>query len=75
MSIMARIVGTQDRTEFILDPVQALRRGVVLDRMGSALLSRHASGVVRAPHKVFNALDDQRQLELARRLNDTKSAP
>ena len=75
MAAMARIVGTQDRTEFILDPVLALRRGVVLDRMGSALLSRHASGVMRAPHRVFNAMDDQRQLELARRLNDTKSAP
>jgi hypothetical protein len=75
MSTMARIVGTQDRTEFIVDPVQALRRGAVLDRMGTALLPRHASGVVRAPHKVFNALDDLRQLELARRLNVAKSAP
>ena len=74
MSAMARIVGTQDRTEFNLDPVQALRRGAVLVRMGAALLSRHASGVVRAPHKVFNALDDQRQLDVARLLNRPKSA-
>ena len=30
---MTRIVGNRNRSEFILDPVQALRHGAVLDRM------------------------------------------
>lgn len=71
---MTRIVGTQVRTEFIVDPVQALRRGAALDRIGPALLPPRAIGVMRTSHKVFNALDDQRQLDMARLLNRPKSA-
>jgi hypothetical protein len=70
---MTRTVGTQIRTEFILDPAQALRRGAALDRMGPTLLPPRPIGVMRAPHRVFNALDDQRQLDLARLLNSRPS--
>ena len=66
---MTHLVGRQLRTEFILDPAQALRRGAMLDRMGRTLLPRRPRGVMRGPHHFFNALDDQHQLEIARRLN------
>ena len=70
---MTRIVGNQNRSEFILDPVQALRRGILLDQMWPALLPPRLRGVMRAPHRVFNEIDDQRQLEQARLLNRPKS--
>ena len=66
---MTRIVGNLNRTEFILDPVQALRRGRVLDAMLAGAQPRRTPGVTRATHRTMNALDDQRQLEAARRLN------
>lgn len=66
---MVRTVGKQDRTEFVLDPAQALRRGRVLDRMLSSAVVPVRRGVVRAPHRVLNELDDQRRLQAARRLN------
>ena len=66
---MTRIVGTQNRNEFILDPVEAWHRGRVLDRMLAAARIPVDRGVTRAPHRVFNAMDDARQLEQARRLN------
>lgn len=66
---MTRTVGQQPRDEFILDPVQAWNRGRVLDAMLAATRIPIARGVMRAPHRVFNALDDQRQLEQARLLN------
>ena len=66
---MTRIVGTRNRTEFILDPVEAWHRGRVLDQMLAAALMPVEHGVKRAPHHVFNAIDDARQLEQARRLN------
>ena len=66
---MTRIVGGQNRTEFILDPMQAWRRGQALDQMLAAARLPVERGVRRAPHHVFNAIDDARQLEQARRLN------
>ncbi len=66
---MVRIVGTQHRTQFVLDPAEALRRGRALDRMLSSAGAPVPRGVVRAPHRVFNELDDQRQLQATRRLN------
>jgi len=66
---MTRIVGKHNRSEFILDPLQALQRGRVLDRMLSSVSARPPPGVMRAPHRVLNQLDDQRKLEAARRLN------
>ena len=65
---MTRIVGSQNRTEFILDPVEAWHRGRVLDQMLAASRIPVERGVTRAPHRVFNAIDDARQLEQARRL-------
>ena len=67
---MTRVVGKQNRDEFILDPVLAWQRGRVLDAMLKAALVSAPKGVRRATHAVFNALDDERQLEQARRLND-----
>ena len=66
---MTRIVGTQNRSEFILDPVQAWHRGRALDQMlgGARLPVQH--GVRRATHRVFNEIDDVRQLEQARLIN------
>jgi hypothetical protein len=66
---MTRTVGKLNRTEFILDPAEALRRGRVLDNMLAGAQPRRKPGVTRATHRVMNALDDQRQLEMARRLN------
>ena len=66
---MNRIVGTQNRTEFILDPVEACRRGRVLDQMLASARIPVERGVRRAPHHVFDAIDDARQPEQAQRLN------
>jgi hypothetical protein len=66
---MTRIVGNLNRTEFILDPAQALRRGRVLDNMLAGAQPRRRPGVTRATHRAMNVADDQRQLEAARRLN------
>ena len=72
---MTRIVGTQNRNEFILDPVEAWHRGRVLDRMLAAARIPVDRGVTRAPHRVFNAMDDARQLDQARRLNSPPAKP
>lgn len=66
---MTRIVGTQNRDEFILDPVEAWHRGRVLDQMLAGTRLPIKRGVMRAPHHVFNQMDDLRQLEQARLLN------
>ncbi len=66
---MTRIVGTQDRSEFILDPVEAWHRGRILDQMLARARPPMPHGVQRAPHSVFNQMDDLRQLEQARLLN------
>ena len=69
MSGMTRTVGQQQRTEFILDPAQALRRCRALDAMLAQALPAIPKGVIRAPHRILNQLDDARQLAVARRLN------
>lgn len=69
---MTRIVGNQNRSELIVDPKEALRRGAALDRLGPALLPQRPRGVMRATHRAFNAMDDQRQLDIARLLNGLK---
>ncbi len=66
---MTRVVGSQNRSEFTLDPEQAWRRGRQLDRMLAAAVPAVVRGVVRAPHSAFNAWDDARQQAMARRLN------
>lgn len=72
---MTRTVGTQNRNEFILDPVEAWHRGRVLDQMLAAARIPVERGVKRASHCVFNAIDDARQLEQARRLNSPPTNP
>ena len=66
---MTRTVGTNHRTEFILDPVEAWHRGRRLDQMLAAARVPVARGVQRARHQVFNQIDDQRQLAQARLVN------
>ena len=66
---MTRIVGTKNRSEFILDPVQAWHRGRALDQMLAAARLPVQYGVRRATHRVFNEIDDARQLEQARLIN------
>ena len=66
---MTRVVGSRDRNEFELNPLEAHRRGRKLDAMLRAPVSRIERGVIRATHRVLNELDDHRALETARRLN------
>lgn len=66
---MTRIVGRHDRSEWILDPAEALCRGRVLDAMLSSARIPSKHGVLRANHRTMNLLDDQRLLQAARRLN------
>jgi hypothetical protein len=69
---VTRTVGPRDRSEWILDPVEALRRGRVLDAMLASTRMRHPRGVTRAPHQAMNRLDDALQLQAARRLNPAR---
>jgi hypothetical protein len=64
-----RVVGNQDRTEFILDPAEAWRRGRVLDGMLASAAPPRARAVLRATHAELNRRDDLRSAEIARRLN------
>jgi hypothetical protein len=66
---MTRLVGHRDRTEFVLDPAEALRQGRRVDAQLSSCRPPRSSGVSRATHRRMNELDDLRQLEAARRLN------
>lgn len=66
---MTRLVGSRDRSEFILDPAQAWQAGRKLDGMLLAATAAVPKGVTRAPHRVFNEIDDRRHVEQARRLN------
>ena len=66
---MTRTVGHRDRSEFVLDPVEALRVGRAVDAMLAAARPPVRRGVLRATHRKFNEMDDVRQLEAARRLN------
>jgi hypothetical protein len=66
---MNRIVGNQNRSEFILDPVEAWKRGRVLDAMLKGTQPPLKRQVLRGTHAQFNAWDDARALEVARKLN------
>ena len=65
---MTRIVGTKNRNEFVLDPVEAWHRGRVLDGMLKNALPPHPRGVFRATHAEFNRRDALRRADIARRL-------
>ena len=66
---MTRIVGKLDRSEFILDPVEAWHRGRALDRMLAGALPPHPRGVFRGTHAEFERRDALRCVDIARRLN------
>jgi hypothetical protein len=66
---MTRIVGRQNRSEFILDPVEAWHRGKRLDRMLAQAQAARPRGVSRGTHAAFERLDQERRIETARRLN------
>lgn len=66
---MTRVVGAQERTEVILDPAEAWRRGRSLDRMLAKASPPHPRGVFRGTHADFDKLDAERRAETARRLN------
>ena len=68
-STMTRIVGRQNRSEFILDPVEAWHRGRRLDRMLAQAQAARPRGVSRGTHAAFERLDEERRIETARRLN------
>jgi hypothetical protein len=67
--IMNRIVGNQNRSEFILDPIEAWKRGRELDKMLKGAQPPIKRQVLRGTHAQFNAWDDARALEVARKLN------
>lgn len=66
---MTRIVGNQNRTEFVLDPVEAWRRGRDLDRMLAFAVPIRPRGVTRATFAEFERLEKLRRLDIARQLN------
>jgi hypothetical protein len=66
---MTRIVGRQNRSEFVLDPVEAWHRGRRLDRMLAQTQAARPRGVSRGTHAAFQQLDEARGIETARRLN------
>ena len=66
---MTHTVGTQNRSEFIADPAEALRRSAALDALWPNLLPPRPRGVTRATHAEFNRIDDARALEQARLVN------
>jgi hypothetical protein len=66
---MTRVVGTKDRSEIMLDPVEAWHRGRGLDRMLAHASPPHPRGVFRGTHAYFDQLDAERRAAAARRLN------
>lgn len=70
-----RIVGNQNRNEIELNPEAAYRRGLQLDAMLRAARAPVPRGVLRGTHAFFQSLDQARMIEIARRINQTNSAP
>ena len=66
---IGRLVGKQDRSEFVSDPVEAMRRGRALDSMLRAAAPPVPRGVTRGSHAHFNRVDEERQVLIARKLN------
>ena len=69
-----RIVGEKDRDEFVLDPVEALRRGAKLDEQMKMLVAPHPRGVWRGTHAFFNRMDEERAAAMARRVSQAPRA-
>ena len=69
ITIHMKTIGNLSRDEIVLDPLEALRRGAVLDQMLSAALPPVPHGVTRGTHAMFQALDEQRMVSIAKKLN------
>ena len=66
-----RVVGpNRDHSEFELDPVQAYRRGRVLDAMLREALPPVKRGVFRGSFAYFTREDEARMRAAARKLNE-----
>ncbi len=63
-----RVVGSKNRDEFAASPEEALRRGAVIDSQMRLMKLPHQRGVWRGTHSFFNAMDDERAAELAKRV-------
>ncbi len=64
-----RIVGEKNRSEIELVPVEAYRRGRVMDAMLRNAAPPVVRGVIRGTHAYFNLLDAERETRIARALN------
>ena len=64
-----KAIGNLPRDEIVLDPLEALRRGRVLDLMLKGALPRVPRGVTRGTHAIFQAMDEQRMVNIAKKLN------
>jgi len=65
-----RVIGpNKHRSEIELDPVQAYRRGQVLDRMLRSAIPAHTRGVYRGTADIFARMDEARMIEAARKIN------
>jgi hypothetical protein len=63
---MTRVVGTRNRSPFILDPVEAMKEGARVDAMGGrGDDDPDIRGVLRATHSERNALDWARMVRAA----------
>ncbi|MGH8682153.1 MAG: hypothetical protein ACREVS_10695 [Burkholderiales bacterium] len=66
-----KIIGPNtDHSEIELDPVEAYRRGRVLDAMLRAALPPPKRGVYRGTFEAFERMDEARMIEAARRLEN-----
>ena len=66
---LMRIVGDKNRDEFVLDPIEAIRRGAKLDKQMKILLTPHLRGVWHGTHQFFNRLDDERAAAMAEQVD------
>ena len=65
-----RVIGpNKHRSEIELDPVQAYRRGRVLDRMLRSAIPAPRRGVYRGTFDAFERMDEARMTEVARKIN------
>ena len=64
-----KIVGSHNRSEIEPNPQLAWQRGRVMDAMLRGGLPPHPRGVWRLTHAQMNALDFERQLSQAARVN------
>jgi len=68
-TVLMKIVGKQNHSEFELNPQLALERGKVLDAMLSTVLVPHPRCVWRLRHSQMNAVDLKRGLVQAATIN------